>query len=65
MTRPVLDRRRAEGEREAFDQWCDDLKVRLKNVCGDMAAGELDLLAARMTRLRLKYRFTTGLPNRV
>ena len=65
MIHPAFDRRRGEGEREAFDRWCDDLKVRLKNVTHDIPACELDLLVARMTRLRLKYRFTTGLPDTV
>ena len=56
------ERRTNLRKREYFEQLRTELTERLRRLSGAMSHDELAALTARMTRLRLKYELSTGLP---
>lgn len=58
----MSERRTNFGKRAEFENLRLNLLRRLSVICLNMSEAELNLLAAKMTRLRLKYDTTTALP---
>jgi hypothetical protein len=57
------ERRQNLAKRTMFERMCVDLLARLHRVRGQLTERELRALAARMTRIRLKYEPWVGLPS--
>lgn len=56
------ERRTDISKRERFNTLRAALMERLRRVCAGWPQRELDQLAAKMTRLQLKYEAWTGMP---
>jgi hypothetical protein len=57
----MSDRRRDPARRARFDEVREAKIARLRRVCRDWSRREIEQLAARMTRLELKYGAWSGL----
>ena len=57
----MRDRRTDFARRARFDEMRDTKLQRLRTVCCDWSRHELEALAARMTRIELKYGSWRGL----
>ena len=57
-----VERRRDLARRKRFDELRADLLYRLRPVCKETPVRELEQLTARMTRIRLRYESSVGMP---